>query len=378
MKKFLLSIVALALLTGIPLRAQDLTGNWQGTLKSTKDLRMILVVAKNDGHLQARLYSIDETPQPFRVSSISQEGPIVKFAIELNGTSYEGKVDAANNTITGTWTQGITPQPLSFSRPTKEAAWEIPAPPPPRKPMPADADPAFEVATIKPNHSGIMGLQALTFKGRTFITDNSSLADLLMWAYSVQRKQIIGAPDWIDNDRYDISATPDHEGSPSADQVRVMIRKLLADRFQLKFHHDQRELSAFVLTVARDGSKLKPSQPNGNLHGIGIQAAPTGALMFANNAPIPAFTSFLQSLVFDRPVVDQTGLTGKYDITVTFTPDDSLFNGQPIGVPKPAEGVEPAPNLFTAIQQQLGLKLTAEKTQVDVLTIDHVEKPSAN
>jgi len=370
--------VALSLLAGGILRAQDLTGNWQGILKSTKDLRMILVITKDDARLQARLYSIDETPQPFRVSSISQQGATLKFAIDLNGTTYEGKLDPANTTITGTWTQGVTPQPLNFSRPTKETAWEIPAPPPPRKPMPADADPAFEVATIKPNHSGIMGLQALTFKGRTFITDNSSLADLLMWAYSVQRKQIIGTPDWIDNDRYDISATPDHEGSPSADQVRVMIRKLLADRFQLKFHHDQRELSAFVLTVAKDGSKLKPSQPNGNLHGIGIQAAPTGALMFANNAPIPAFTSFLQSLVFDRPVVDQTGLTGKYDITVTFTPDDSLFNGQPIGVPKPAEGVEPAPNLFTAIQQQLGLKLTAEKTQVDVLTIDHVEKPSAN
>ena len=378
MKKLMQSIVALSLLAGGILRAQDLTGNWQGILKSTKDLRMILVITKDDARFQARLYSIDETPQPFRVSSISQQGATLKFAIDLNGTTYEGKLDPANTTITGTWTQGVTPQPLNFSRPTKETAWEIPAPPPPRKPMPADADPAFEVATIKPNHSGIMGLQAHTYKGRTFITDNSSLADLLMWAYSVQRKQIIGAPDWIDNDRYDISATPDHEGSPSADQVRVMIRKLLADRFQLKFHHDQRELSAFVLTVAKDGSKLKPSQPNGNLHGIGIQAAPTGALMFANNAPIPAFTSFLQSLVFDRPVVDQTGLTGKYDITVTFTPDDSLFNGQPIGVPKPAEGVEPAPNLFTAIQQQLGLKLTAEKTQVDVLTIDHVEMPSAN
>jgi len=374
----MLGIVALAFLASGVLRAQDLTGNWQGTLKSTKDLRMILVVAKNDGHLQARLYSIDETPQPFRVSSISQEGPIVKFAIELNGTSYEGKVDAANNTITGTWTQGITPQPLSFSRPTKEAAWEIPAPPPPRKPMPADADPAFEVATIKPNHSGVMGLQALTFKGRTFITDNSSLADLIMFAYSVQMKQVIGAPDWIEKDRYDISATPDQEGTPSADQVRVMIRKLLADRFQLKFHRDKRELSAFVLTVGNGGPKLKPAQPNGNLHGFGIQAAPTGALMFGSNAPIPAFTSFLQSVVLDRPVVDQTGLAGRYDIAITFTPDDSLFNGQPVGVPKTADGVEPAPGLFAAIEQQLGLKLTAEKTQVDVLAIDHVEKPSAN
>jgi len=377
-KKLPLWLMAFTLLAGGALRAQDLTGNWQGTLKASKDLRIILVVSKEDGRLQAKLYSIDEAAQPFRVSSISQVGATLKFAIDLNGTTYEGKLNPANTTIAGTWTQGVTPLPLDFSRPTKETAWEIPAPPPPRKLMPADADPSFEVATIKPNDSGATTMQVLTFRGRTFITENSSLADLMMFAYSVQMKQILGAPDWIERDRYDISATPDREGTPTADQVRIMIRKLLADRFQLKFHHDQRELSAFVLTVAKDGAKLKPSQPNGNLHGIGLQPAPTGALMFANNSPIPAFTSFLQSMVLGRPVVDQTGLTGRYDLTVTFTPDDSLFGGKSLDFPKPTEGVEPAPSLFDAIQQQLGLKLTAEKTQVDVLAIDRVEKPSAN
>jgi uncharacterized protein (TIGR03435 family) len=378
MKRLLLSIVAVALLAGGALWAQDLTGNWQGTLKAGKDLRMILVVSKEDGRLQAKLYSIDETPQPFRVSSISQDGATVKFAIDLNGTTYEGKMNADNNAIAGTWTQAVTSLPLDFARATKETAWDIPAPPPPRKLMPADAEPGVEVATIKPNNTDGSTMQVLTFRGRNLITVNSSLADLMMFAYSVQMKQIIGAPEWIEKDRYDINATPDVEGTPTADQVRIMIRKLLADRFQLKFHHDKRELSAFVLTVGKDGPKLKPSQPNGNLHGIGVQPAKTGAMMFANNSPIPAFTSFLQSLVLDRPVVDQTGLTGRYDLTVTFTPDDSLFNGHSLGFPKPADDVEPAPGLFDAIQQQLGLKLTAEKTQVDVLAIDHVEKPSAN
>jgi len=377
-KKFVLSFVALALLAAGSLCAQDVTGNWQGTLKATKDLRMILVVTKEDGRLQAKLYSIDETAQPFRVSSVSQDGSTVKFAIDLNGTTYEGKMSAGNNMIAGTWTQGVTSLPLDFSRATKETAWEIPAPPPPRKSMPADADPSFEVSTIKPSNSGFTSMQVLTFRGRTFITEDSSLADLIMFAYRVQMKQILGAPDWIERDRYDINATPDQEGTPNADQVRLMIRKLLADRFQMKFHHDKRELSAFVLTVGKDGSKLKPAQPNGNLHGIGIQPAKSGAMLFANNSPIPAFTSFLQSLVLDRPVVDQTGLTGRYDLTVTFTPDDSLFNGQPLGFPKPGDGVEAAPSFFEAIQQQLGLKLTAEKTQVDVLAVDHVEKPSAN
>lgn len=378
MKKLMLSIVALAVMLGGALWGQDLTGNWQGTLKASKDLRMILVVSKEDGRLQAKLYSIDETPLPFRISSISQDGSTVKFAIEINGTTYEGKLNAAGDAIAGTWTQAVTSQPLTFLRATKETAWEIPAPPPPRKLMPADAQPGVEVATIKPNDHDGGTMQVLTFRGRNLITVNSSLADLMMFAYSVQMKQIIGAPDWIEKDRYDVDATPDVEGTPTADQVRIMIRKLLADRFQLKFHHDKREMSAFVLTVGKDGPKLKTSQPNGNLHGIGVQPAKTGAMMFANNAPIPAFTSFLQSLVFDRPVVDQTGLTGRYDMTVTFTPDDSLFNGQSLGFPKPADGIEPAPGLFEAIQEQLGLKLTAEKTQVDVLVIDHVAKPSAN
>jgi uncharacterized protein (TIGR03435 family) len=378
MKKLMLSTVALLVLTGGALLAQDLTGNWQGTLKAGKDLRMILVVSKEDGRLQAKLYSIDETAQPFRVSSISQDGSTVKFAIDLNGTTYQGKMNAGNNAIVGTWTQGVTRRALDFSRATKETAWEIPALPPPRKLMPADAEPSVEVATIKPNDSGGRSMQVLTFRGRNLITVNSSLADLMMFAYSVQMKQIIGAPGWIETDRYDIVATPDQEGTPTAEQVRIMIRKLLADRFQLKFHHDKRELSAFVLTVGKDGPKLKPGQPNGNLHGIGVQPAPTGAMLFANNAPIPAFTSFLQSLVFDRPVVDQTGLTGRYDMAITFTPDDSLFKGHPPEFTKPADGVEPAPGFFEAIQQQLGLKLTAEKTQVDVLAIDHVQKPSAN
>jgi uncharacterized protein (TIGR03435 family) len=376
-KKLMLLIVTLGVLMGVALRAQDFTGNWQGTLKDGKDLRLILVVSGEGGRLQGKLYSIDETAQPYTVSSISQDGLTVKFAIDLNGTAYEGKMNAGGSVIAGTWTQGATSLRLDLTRATKETEWAIPAPPPPRKLMPADAEPGVEVATIKPNDSGGTSMQTLTFRGRNLITVNSSLADLMMFAYSVQMKQIIGAPDWIEKDRYDIDATPDVEGTPTADQVRIMIRKLIAERFQLKFHHDKRELSAFVLTVGKDGAKLRPGQVNGTLHGIGMQPAANGSLLFVNNAPIPAFTSFLQSMVFDRPVVDATGLTGKYDFTVTFTPDDSQFKGHP-PFAKPADGVELAPGFFVAIQEQLGLKLTPEKAQVDVLAIDRVEKPSAN
>lgn len=379
MKKLILCAVALVALVGGALRAQDLTGNWQGTLKAgNKDLRVIVAVTKDDGRLKGKFYSLDQNIPPLNVSSISQDGSTVKFTIDLAGITYQGKMSVDSNAIAGTWTQGPNPIPLNLARATKETAWEIPAPPPPPKMMAADANPSFDVATIKPNPSGGSSMQQLTLNGRDFKTVNSSLGDLIQFAYNVQSKQIVGAPDWIDKDRYDIAATPDQEGAPSLDQLRTMIRKLLADRFQLKFHNDKRELSAFVLTVDKSGQKLKPTQLTGPLPGIGMRPGPSGPILVLANATVENFTSFLQALVLDRPVVDQTGLTGRYDMNVPFTPDESMFNGHPPPFPKIADGVEPAPALFQAIQQTLGLKLTAEKTQVSVIAIDHVEKPSAN
>ena len=133
--------------------------------------------------------------------------------------------------------------------------------------MAADADPNFEVATIKPNNTGATSMQGLVIQGRKFLTRASSLGDLISFAYEVQAKQIVNAPDWIDKDRYDIEAVPEQEGVPNPEQIRIMIRKLLADRFGLKFHHDKRDMSAYVLTVGKDGQKLQPTQIKGNLPG---------------------------------------------------------------------------------------------------------------
>ncbi len=377
MKSWMMCVAACALLTGSVLNAQDVTGNWQGTLKAGKDLRTIVVVSKDNGKLQASMYSIDQTPQPFKASSVSLDGATFKYAVDLIGGSYEGKLSADGKTITGTWKQGSTPLDLVLTRATKETAWEIPAPPPPPKLMAADADPAFDVATIKPNNTGATSMQQLTLNGRNFQTRASSLQDLITFAYEVQAKQIVGAPEWISSDRYDIAAVPDVEGAPNPAQVRTMIRKLLAERFQLKFHDDKRELSAFVLSVGKGGEKLTPTQMSGPLPGIGIQPATGGLSLMIRNGTIRDFTGFLQTLVLDRPVVDHTDLKGKFDFKVTFLPDDTQFNGHsPTG--KLADGVEPAPSLTEALQQQLGLKLSAEKTSVAVMAIDHVEKPSAN
>jgi len=378
MKKVIMRALALVALLGASLHAQDVVASWQGTLHAGKDLRIILNVSKDDGKLKGQMYSIDQGAQPFKVSNILVDGSSFKFAVELIGATYDGKLSGDGKTIVGTWSQGPNPLPLNLVRATKETAWEIPPPPAPPKLMAADADPSFDVATIKPNDSGGTSMQSLTVNGRNFATRNSSLGDLIMFAYSVQSKQIVGAPDWLDKDRYDIAAVPDVEGAPSPDQLKSMLRKLLAERFGLKFHHDKRELSAYVLTVAKSGQKLTPTEVKGPLPGIGMRPGADGLMVIVRNARIQDFTGFMQSLVLDRPVVDQTALPDRYDFTFKFTPDDSQFNGHPPPMPKGTETTETAPGLFEAMQQQLGLKLSPEKTQVDVIAVDHVEKPSAN
>lgn len=377
MKRLMLCFMAAAVFLGTAMRAQDITGNWQGTLNAGKDLRLILAVSKADGKLRASMFSIDQGAMELKATSVSLDGTTFKYAVDLIGGSYEGKLRADGKTITGTWTQGASPLPLVLTKATKETAWEIPAPPPPPKLMAADADPSFDVATIKPNDTGATSMQQLTLNGRDFQTRASSLSDLAAFAYNVQAKQLVGAPDWTTKDRYDIAAVPDQEGAPNVEQLRIMVRKLLTERFQLKFHKDKRDLSAFVISVGKGGEKLTPTQMNGPLPGLGLSPAKGGLSLMVRNATLGDFTGFLQSLVLDRPVVDGTELKGKYDFTVTFAPDDTQFGGHsPVG--KLADGVEAAPSLTEALQQQVGLKLSAEKTAVDVMVIDHVEKPSAN
>jgi uncharacterized protein (TIGR03435 family) len=248
----------------------------------------------------------------------------------------------------------------------------------PPKQMAADADPSFEVATIKPNHSGDPMVQEISEKGHYFGTRNSSLQDLIEFAYNIQSKQIVGGSDWMDKDRYDISAIPNQDGVPSLLQTRVMVQKLLSSRFKLAFHHSQLELSAFVLSVSRNGSKLTPTQQSGPVPVNSLEPGPSGWTLTMRNASIADLAGFLQMTVLNRPVIDQTGVSGRFDLSITFTPDDSQFHGNP---PPPQKGTSAdtaAPALLQAVQLQLGLKLELKKALVESFAIDHVEKPSPN
>jgi uncharacterized protein (TIGR03435 family) len=235
----------------------------------------------------------------------------------------------------------------------------------PVKPMAADAHPSFAVATIKP-HDPASSRQGIHNAGDRVSIGNQSITSLMMFAYSINKHQVIDLPAWAETASYDIEGKTDTPGEPNLRQLQEMIQNLLADRFGLKFHRDQRELSVYAIQIAKGGAKLKPAakpdeQPNqqGNSHGTEMTQTYT-------NCSIPNFILGMQFFL-DRPVVDQTGLTGHYDFTFRYTADEVH-----------ATDPNAPPGLFTAIQEQLGLKLDAVKAPIDVFAIDRVEQPSAN
>jgi uncharacterized protein (TIGR03435 family) len=252
--------------------------------------------------------------------------------------------------------------------------WAIPEPP---KPMPLDAKPGFEVVTIKPSTPGRPG-KIIGFRGRHFTAVNFNVNDLIALAYGLHVKQITGAPEWFGTELYDIDGVPDVEGQPNQKQTNIMIQKLLADRFKLVFHHDKKELAVYAITVGKGGPKMGKSEAGPN-DPIGFGFRKLGSLT-VRNLTMADFAVWMQASVMDKPVVDQTGLTDRYDFTLNWTPDDSQFaQFRSTGVKIPtSEDPNAPPGLYTAVQEQLGLKLEPVKALDDVIVIDHVEKPSAN
>jgi uncharacterized protein (TIGR03435 family) len=376
MKKFIALLLALAALAVVQANAQDVTGTWQGTLAAGKGLRTVIKITKDDGVLKSMFYSIDQGGQPIPVTKTTLQGSELKFTIALLDLVYDGKVNADGNTITGTSTQGGQALALNLTRATPETAWAIPEPPAKLPPMAKDANPSFDVATIKPSKPDAIG-PGFRIQGRQFSTFAATVNDLVSFAYGLHAKQLVGGPDWLATERFDIAAKPDGEGAPNQDQWKLMIKKLLAERFHLTTHEEKRELPVYVLTVAKTGPKLTKGEGDANtLGGVGFRAPGN---FTAANATMADFAGAMQSVVLDRPVIDKTELTGRWSFALKWTPDDSQFRGLPShAFPPPPEGETAPPPLFSAIQEQIGLKLEAVRAPVNVMVVDKVEKPSEN
>jgi uncharacterized protein (TIGR03435 family) len=377
MKRTLLWMVGLTLMLGgiaAPLHAQekDITGTWQGTLEAGKGLRTLIKISKDDGKLKAVMYSIDQGGQPIGINSISIQGSTVNFDIKALDVSYTGTLNPDGNAIAGNATQNGQTHTLNLEHVTAENAWPIPEPP---KSMAADAVPKFDVVTVKPSDPARQG-KGFTVRGRHVMTFNTNVNDLITFAYGLHAKQIVGAPAWFATDKFDIDGVPDVEGQPNTKQFKMLFQSVLTERFKLTFHRDQKELSVYALEVGKSGPKLtetihNPNDPKNFLF------RKLGALMVTNST-MRDFCDGMQAAVMDKPVVDHTGLTARYDFTLNWTPDESQFEGMGMKVPSATDDPNAPPVLSTAMQEQLGLKFEATKAPAEVFVIDHVEKPSAN
>jgi len=237
----------------------------------------------------------------------------------------------------------------------------------------------FEVASVKPNASGDHRIMMqITAGGRLNVT-GASLRDLIRTAYGIEDFQIIGGSAWISSERWDIQAKAEENVLQS--QVTEMLQSLLAERFQLKFHKESRRLPVYELVIARNGPKLQESKPNAN--GDGHNAGPRQSHGAGGHAGGRAMTmaqlAQMLSVTVDRTVLDKTGLAGTYDITLSWRPEPG--QGRSFGNHMPPGGALPAsdpglPSIFTAVQDQLGLKLEAARGPVDVIVIDSAQKPT--
>jgi uncharacterized protein (TIGR03435 family) len=251
----------------------------------------------------------------------------------------------------------------------------------------------FDVASIKPAAPGARGMFIRPIAGGVAVT-NMTLKELIIIAYRIQPFQLSGGPDWIDSARYDISAKSDN--APKTTEIPLMLQGLLADRFQLKISRDTKDLPIFALVVARkDGkpgpklveakegacSQPDPSKPPTPPTPGQPPVLPCGGMAMGRESLRGAGMAVSQlapmlSRKLGRSVVDKTGLTGKYDISMEWTSDDAQGSpSQPDPAASPSDVDAP---FFTALQEQLGLKLESQKGPVPVVVVDHAEKPSEN
>jgi uncharacterized protein (TIGR03435 family) len=254
--------------------------------------------------------------------------------------------------------------------------------------------PAFDVVSVKPNKSD-SGMVRIMAKPDGYSASNVSVKMLIQAAYGIREDLISGAPNWADSARYDIDAKVagsdvDALKNLSPEQRRLVLQPLLADRFKLKIHTESKQVPVYELVLAKGGSKLKEATA-GDTYADGIKG-PDGAgrgglirvgrgQLTAQAVPMTSLANML-SQQLHRTVLDETGLTGKYDLELNWTPDqgaDPIFKGAD-GSQQRADAAPDSsgPSIFTALQEQLGLRLQSSKGPVETIVIDHVEMPSEN
>ncbi len=230
----------------------------------------------------------------------------------------------------------------------------------------------FEVATIKPSATEPGPRWFRFIDARHWTAFNQTLKQCIAAAYGLPVALISGGPAWVDSDRYEIVALGPGETRPSAAENILRFQNLLTDRFKLRFHRERKQLAVYNLIVGRSGPKMPESTLDPAKSNLLIGPSPRGGpLLPARAATMQRFASALQDIL-DRPVIDKTGLTKRYDFDLEFSPEGTLL-APPAGVPVAGDSAD----IFTAIQS-IGLKLERGTGEVEVIIIDHAEKPTDN
>jgi bla regulator protein BlaR1 len=268
---------------------------------------------------------------------------------------------------------------------------------------PADL-PKYDVSSIKPYKADDMRVRMMITPDGISL-HGAPMRLLLPEAFGVEEDRILGEPAWVKSNRYDIEAKVAPEDAPKLKDLKVeqrnaMMLQLLVDRFNLKYHREKRELPMYALVVAKDGLKMKLTKPDQDppeteapQQGDAPRPADAGPprmgkrMMMMNPGHLESTGTTIDMLThvlsrqLGRTVVDKTGLTGEYDFTLDYTPDNMPMppHGASEGAPKPETAIDPGgPSIFTAVEEQLGLKLEATKGMVDVIVIDHIDLPTEN
>ena len=251
---------------------------------------------------------------------------------------------------------------------------------------PASAPKEFDVASIKPNKSGDGRVMVQMTPGGRWAGTNVPIALLLQRAYDIRESQISGGPSWMRSERFDIEAKPDTSaggGEPSQEDLSLMFQTLLAKRFHLTFHRETKEMPVLVLVTDKNGVKMKESEQAKDGGGGGgrgnNQIRALRGQIEGQGLTMPVLATSL-SRMLGQMVSDETGLKGMYDFTLTWTPDSPPPGPHPSGEPAPpppAVGGD-GPTIFTAVREQLGLKLDSRKAPVQLFVIDRLERPEEN
>lgn len=230
---------------------------------------------------------------------------------------------------------------------------------------------AFDVDSIKRSDPAARGGAVRPLNGgQTYVATNMPVRTIIQLLYRITPAQLIGGPPWLTDDRYDIEGKTDIKGA-TIDQLHEMFQTLLADRFQLKFHKETRELQGYVLTVEKSGSKMKVSElPNT----FDIPLRPSGRGKLSGQRVPMDYLAWFLSQQLNQPVIDITGLDKFYDFTLEVAPPAPPAPPGSTDLPAAPEG----PDIFGALREQLGLKLEGKKVKAEVYVIDRVERPAAN